>query len=85
MNKDDCEEAEECVNTIGGYDCRCKEGSSKVAGVCRESDECSLNQHSCDENATCMVICHRLLISSFDPQESQKFDLTKHKVKFQMS
>ena len=51
-------------NTVGGYDCNCKEGNFKMGGVCRERDECALGVHNCDENAACLVsILARLFLT----------------------
>ncbi|XP_038065999.1 fibrillin-2-like isoform X2 [Patiria miniata] len=53
----DCTEMENCVNTIGGYNCTCMEGYVRedVNGNCTDVDECR------DETALCSHVCMNLV------------------------
>ncbi|EGW10408.1 Pro-epidermal growth factor, partial [Cricetulus griseus] len=43
----------ECINTEGGYVCRCSEGYEGDGTDCFDIDECQQGMHSCGENANC--------------------------------
>ena len=54
-----------CTDTIGGYECACKEGyelqtkigkRDKGGGKCKliQVDECATGLHDCDKNALCI-------------------------------
>ncbi|XP_063713010.1 uncharacterized protein LOC134841143 isoform X2 [Symsagittifera roscoffensis] len=50
-----CAENAECVNTVGYYDCVCKEGLQSTyprVEDCTNIDECALELSECDENTT---------------------------------
>ncbi|XP_059811178.1 EGF-containing fibulin-like extracellular matrix protein 2a [Hypanus sabinus] len=44
-----CQPSQQCVNTAGGYDCRCPDGYQKVGTECIDVDECRFHrcQHRC--------------------------------------
>lgn len=49
-----CDRNSECLDTIGNYDCRCKDGFSDTdpnlpGRLCQQINECKLATHNCDE------------------------------------
>eukprot|EP00667_Euglena_gracilis_P000032 EG_transcript_32 len=42
-----------CIDTAGGYDCRCEPGFEKIEGQCSDVNECFGGTSQCDTNAYC--------------------------------
>ncbi|KAL9975103.1 hypothetical protein ACROYT_G012219 [Oculina patagonica] len=49
----DCDVNANCTNTVGSYNCTCKEGYAGDGRSCSDIDECSNGSHNCDVNANC--------------------------------
>nr|XP_021561248.1 CD97 antigen isoform X2 [Neomonachus schauinslandi] len=57
-----CHNSTDCLNNIGGYECRCRPGWKPVPGspngpkdtVCEDVDECSSGQPMCHESTICI-------------------------------
>ena len=45
---------QECINSLGGYECHCKQGYYFVNGKCEDIDECQRDNNTCDKNANCI-------------------------------
>ena len=43
-----------CVNTIGGFYCKCDSGFDRTTGLCTDKNECMDQTHNCDKNAYCV-------------------------------
>ena len=43
-----------CVNTIGGFYCKCDSGFDRTTGFCTDKNECMDQTHDCDKNAYCV-------------------------------
>jgi hypothetical protein len=48
-----CSENANCVNTVGSYECVCKEGFEGNGFKCHDLDECKLGTHNCSSKANC--------------------------------
>ncbi|XP_067031234.1 uncharacterized protein [Acropora muricata] len=49
-----CDKNGICNNTVGSYNCTCKQGYSSAEGKrCKDVDECSASSPVCDKNAIC--------------------------------
>ncbi|XP_022805413.1 signal peptide, CUB and EGF-like domain-containing protein 2, partial [Stylophora pistillata] len=48
-----CDVYAECNNTLGSYNCTCKDGFHGNGTYCSDSNECSEGTHGCDMNADC--------------------------------
>ncbi|KAL9978444.1 hypothetical protein ACROYT_G015958 [Oculina patagonica] len=48
-----CDMNAKCNNTVGSYNCTCKEGYTGDGRSCSDIDECSDGSHKCDRNANC--------------------------------
>ena len=42
-----------CINTMGSYNCSCKNGFSGDGYTCSDDHECNLRTHNCSVNADC--------------------------------
>ncbi|PFX16148.1 Fibrillin-2, partial [Stylophora pistillata] len=49
----DCDVNAECKNTLGSYNCACKDGFHRNGTNCTDVDECGDRTHDCDVNAEC--------------------------------
>ncbi|KAL9975104.1 hypothetical protein ACROYT_G012220 [Oculina patagonica] len=49
----ECDVNANCTNTVGSYNCTCKEGYAGDGRSCSDIDECSNDSHDCDVNANC--------------------------------
>jgi hypothetical protein len=49
-----CNYNQNCINTIGSYECKCKSGYAYIASLnsCVDINEC--DQDPCDSNSTCV-------------------------------
>ncbi len=47
-------DSNECINTPGGYECRCKSGLQLINEKCEDIDECLTGKHGCDKNSLCV-------------------------------
>ena len=56
-NTDDCHENAICTNTIGSFECACKNGYGNInvddPDECLDLNECLINANSCGNNANC--------------------------------
>ena len=43
-----------CVNTVGGFYCKCDSGFDRTTGLCTDKNECMDQTHNCDKNAYCV-------------------------------
>ena len=43
-----------CVNTVGGFYCKCDSGFDRTTGFCTDKNECMDQTHNCDKNAYCV-------------------------------
>ncbi|XP_020617316.1 signal peptide, CUB and EGF-like domain-containing protein 1, partial [Orbicella faveolata] len=43
-----------CHNTIGSYQCRCKQGFSGDGKECKDIDECAIGTYDCSSDAICI-------------------------------
>ena len=53
----------DCVNVVGSFKCKCKEGFKIVAGQCRDIDECTNGSHDCASVASGQCIKFELIIT----------------------
>ncbi|XP_063897763.1 fibulin-1 isoform X1 [Helicoverpa armigera] len=51
-----CDQFQNCINTFGGHECRCKNGFEldSTSGSCVDIDECSLKLDNCDNGQHCL-------------------------------
>lgn len=50
-----CEDSEDCFDTLNGPKCSCKPGFEEIEGNCQDIDECALGCHKClDEHKHCI-------------------------------
>ncbi|CAH0697568.1 unnamed protein product [Spodoptera exigua] len=51
-----CDLHQNCINTQGGYECRCKHGFelNSSSGSCVDIDECRNGTHACDQLQVCV-------------------------------
>ncbi|XP_054681478.1 pro-epidermal growth factor isoform X3 [Grus americana] len=55
VNMDHCNRnVSSCINTEGGYVCKCLEGYTGDGVHCYDIDECKMGSHTCGENITCI-------------------------------
>ncbi|XP_066928778.1 cartilage oligomeric matrix protein-like [Clytia hemisphaerica] len=52
LNRDECPDGAECINGVGSYECRCKEGYESDGETCVDINECLENP--CSEHAKCI-------------------------------
>ena len=57
---DNCHLNATCINSLGSFECQCKNGFEGNGTVCKDVNECSAGTHNCHYYATCYN-----LISSF--------------------
>ena len=55
MNDDDndCDANADCTNTVGSFECACKDGFSGDGVQCDDINECDLEIDNCHDLATC--------------------------------
>ncbi len=68
-----CSENAECINTIGGYECVCKEGFAGDGFKCHDVDECKLGTHNCHEKANCTNTVGSYICTCQDGYEGDGF------------
>ncbi|XP_053618875.1 fibulin-1-like [Plodia interpunctella] len=51
-----CDDFQNCINTFGGHECRCKNGFEldSSSGACVDIDECSLKMDNCSPGTHCL-------------------------------
>ncbi|XP_060807459.1 latent-transforming growth factor beta-binding protein 4 [Amyelois transitella] len=51
-----CDEFQNCINTFGGHECRCKNGFEldSSSGACVDIDECALKMDNCSPGTHCL-------------------------------
>lgn len=64
-----CSENADCINTIGSYDCVCREGFAGDGFKCHDVDECKLGTHNCSEKANCTNTIGSFKCTCFDGYE----------------